>query len=100
MGAVAARRRVAVVGGRGDLGPLTRLGEGVVIFGSVGDCGSGDVRRLVGAIRAGSFDIVFVLARWGSHSATSRIRNTCRNLKVRFVIWPSGLSSLAQELES
>jgi dTMP kinase len=98
MGAIARGGRIAVLGGRGDGGPLGRLGETVVMFGSPGDAGTGPVRRLEAALQAGSFVVVVVLARWGAHSATRRVRKVCRATGTRFVVWPGGLSSLAIEL--
>jgi hypothetical protein len=91
-------RRVAVVGGRGEAPQLKRLGDTVVLYGSAGDAGEGEARRLESAIRSGSFSHVFVLARWGAHSVTARLRRVCRQTGTHMVVWPSGLSSLAAAL--
>jgi hypothetical protein len=72
--------------------------DGTEHYGSPGDQGSGDVRRLVDAIRKGGIERVFVLSRWGSHGATAKVKEACRNHKVPCIVWPRGLGALAAEL--
>lgn len=98
MGAVEAQGRIAVVGGRGELGPLARLETRVETFGSPSEVGGGAVRRLEAALRAGTYEVVIVLARWGGHSTTTRLKTVCKSTRTRFLVWPGGLSSLAEAL--
>lgn len=77
-----AQARVAVIGGDGRNPERWRdLGE-IRTFCSPRDGGNGEQRRLLSALRAGSFDRVVILTRWNSHSATRQIRKLCRELGV------------------
>ncbi len=77
------RPRVALFGGDGrnadrfaDRGDLT-------IYQSRHDGGAGERRRLIAALKAGSFDLVILFARWNGHSATREVRKVCQTHNVR-----------------
>lgn len=95
MGAV---ERIAIVGGRGASTTLDRFGDRVVLYGSRGDAGTGPARRLEAALRTGTYKLVVVLARWIGHSTFEQVRRACRASGTRLIVWPNGLSSLAQHL--
>jgi len=49
---------------------------------------TGELRRLIAAVRARSVDLVIILARWNGHSATSVVRRFCRRAGVEVVVVP------------
>ena len=76
------RPRLAVLGGDGrQLERWALLGE-VICFQSPHDGGNGEQRRLLSALRAGSFDRVIILTRWNSHAVTQKVRRLCRQRKI------------------
>ena len=80
--------RVAVLGGDGrQEGRWAQLGE-VDHFRGRRFGGNGELRRLERAIRAGSFALVVILARWNGHSATEKVMKLCRSRGVRVMIVP------------
>ncbi len=91
MVALAPARRVAILGGdarqerRGtDFG---ELGEAVYFQGRRFG-GNGELRRLEQAIRAGSFALVVILARWNAHAVTRKVLRLCRSRGVTVMIVP------------
>jgi hypothetical protein len=50
--------------------------------------GNGELRRLHSALRAGSIDLVIILARWNGHSVTRKVRHLCRRLGVDVFVVP------------
>ena len=75
-------RRVALMGGDGrNAGRLAGLGE-ITVFQSPQDGGNGELRRLLSALRGGVIDLVVILTRWNSHSATKQVRKLCKQLKI------------------
>lgn len=94
MVALATARRVAILGGdarqegRGtDFGELGEFGEAVYFQGRRFG-GNGELRRLEQAIRAGSFTLVVILARWNGHATTSKVLRLCRSRGVTVMIVP------------
>lgn len=79
--------RIAVLGGDGRIGRQGRTPK-VRIFKAARFAGNGPLRGLEKALRAGGIDRVVILARWNSHSATTRIRRVCRLLGVPVEIHP------------
>lgn len=78
-----ALRRIAVYGG--DLAHLAHgLADlaGVTLFGSSGQAGQGELRRLHAALRAGTIAEVCLVVRWAGHGETIKIRRLCRSLGV------------------
>lgn len=70
--------RVALMGGDGrNADRLAGLGE-ITVFLSPHDGGNGEQRRLLSALRAGSFDLVVILTRWNSHACTKQVRKLCK----------------------
>ena len=83
-------RRVAVYGG--DLRRLARALAGladVALFGSTGQTGQGELRRLLAALRAGAVREVCVIVRWAGHGEVDAIRRLCRTLRVPCRDFPS-----------
>lgn len=83
-------RRVAVFGGdrqrsARELGGL----EHVELFGSSGQTGQGELRRLVAAIRAGRIARVYLVLRWAGHSEVRAIRRLCRERGIRCEVFRS-----------
>lgn len=76
------RTRIAVLGGDGR--PHSRIPTDAEVryFAAAGDGGNGEARRLVSALRAGTLDHVYILARWNSHEVTGRIRRICKQLQI------------------
>ena len=76
-------RRVAVYGGdlRRLVRALTDLAD-VALFGSTGQTGQGELRRLLAALRAGAVREVCVIVRWAGHGEVDAIRRLCRRLRV------------------
>lgn len=74
---VATSRRLAVIGGHGRQPsvPWPSVLD-VRTFGSPGDQGSGELRRLETSLKRGVLDQVFVLTRWNSHSGAVPRRAT------------------------
>ena len=88
MVALAPARRVAILGGDArQEGRWSELGEAVYFQGRRFG-GNGELRRLEQAIRAGSFALVVILARWNGHCATEKVMKLCRRRDVRVVIVP------------
>jgi hypothetical protein len=50
----------------------------VRFFGSPRDAGSGLLKSLVAAIKAGSIDAVYLLTRWNGHGTTQQVRKLCK----------------------
>ena len=74
--------RVAVLGGDGrQPEQWAQYGE-VVCFQSPHDGGNGEPRRLMSALRSGSFTLVIILTRWNSHAVTRMVRQLCRQRKI------------------
>lgn len=80
------RLRVAVLGGDGRFQPRRFPTARVRVYQSPGDGGNGDVRCLKRSIKAGGVDLVILLARWNSHSATRGVRKLCRALGIPVVV--------------
>ncbi|WP_434419674.1 hypothetical protein [Nannocystis pusilla] len=79
-------RRFAVVGGdiqKARIGLGTR--DDVTLFGSSGQTGQGELRRLATALRAGKVERVFVVLRWVGHGEVAAIRALCRTLGIACV---------------
>ena len=75
--------RVAVFGG--DLRKLSRALadlDHVELFGSTGQTGQGELRRMSAALRAGAVQQVCVVIRWAGHGEVDVIRRLCRVLGV------------------
>lgn len=75
--------RVAVFGG--DLQKLARdLAEAadVELFGSTGQTGQGELRRMLAALRGGAVVEVCLVIRWAGHGEIHAIRRLCRVLGV------------------
>lgn len=75
--------RVAVFGG--DLHRLTRALAGLAdleLFGSTGQTGQGELRRMLAALRAGAVREVCLVVRWAGHGEIDAIRRLCRTLGV------------------
>lgn len=80
---VAARERIAVIGGDGRAKAGLGLGGAEVVrFKSRRDGGNGEARRLAAALKAGGFTRVIILVRWNGHSVTRYLRRLCRKLGV------------------
>lgn len=96
---VAAGSRLAVIGGLGRA-PSTHWPARVDVrtFGSPGDQGTGELRRLECAVKQHSVDAVFVLTRWNSHVTTAQMRRVCRRHGVRLVFWRRSVDELARAL--
>lgn len=76
-------RRVAVFGG--DLKKLARDLAGltdVALFGSTGQTGQGELRRMLAALRGGAVVEVYLVIRWAGHGEIDAIRRLCRALGV------------------
>jgi hypothetical protein len=85
---VARTSKVAVFGGDArQVGRWSKLGR-PVHFSGPRHGGNGELRRLEGALRAGTVDHVVILARWNGHAATKRVRRLCRKRGVRVTIVP------------
>lgn len=81
----AARPRVAVFGG--DLHRLARGLSGLAdleLFGSTGQTGQGELRRVLAALRAGTIREVCLVVRWAGHGEIDAIRRLCRTLGVGY----------------
>ena len=50
--------------------------------------GNGELRRLERALKTGTYDHVFILARWNSHSTTRRVLNLCRRRHIPVTVIP------------
>lgn len=91
MVALATARRVAILGGdarqEGRWSDLGEFGEAVYFQGRRFG-GNGELRRLEQAIRAGSFALVVILARWNGHATTSKVLRLCRRRGVTVMIVP------------
>ena len=75
--------RVAVFGG--DLRKLTRALadlDHVELFGSTGQTGQGELRRISAALRGGAVRQVCVVIRWAGHGEVDVIRKRCRALGI------------------
>lgn len=75
--------RVAVFGG--DLRKLSRALadlDHVELFGSTGQTGQGELRRMSAALRAGAVQQVCVVIRWAGHGEVDAIRRLCRVLGI------------------
>jgi hypothetical protein len=75
--------RVAVFGG--DLQKLARDLAGladVELFGSTGQTGQGELRRVRAALRGGGVVEVCLVIRWAGHGEIDAIRRLCRALGV------------------
>jgi hypothetical protein len=77
----------------------------VRFFGSPRDAGSGQLKSLVAAIKAGSIDEVYLLTRWNGHGTTQQVRKLCR-LRPLLFFWvtrgartPTGWPHTAQSGE-
>lgn len=80
---VSRARRVAVFGG--DLQKLARdLVEvaDLELFGSTGQTGQGELRRMLAALRGGAVVEVCLVIRWAGHGEIDAIRRLCRVLGV------------------
>lgn len=77
------RRRVAVFGG--DLRRSARVfteRDDLELFGSSGQTGQGEMRRLSAALRAGRVDRVYLVIRWAGHKDIETIRALCKALGI------------------
>ncbi len=79
---------IAILGGDGRLDREVVPGCELRVFKGPRAGGNGELRRFERALRAGSFDCVFVLARWNGHPGTRRARLLCRRLGVPFAVHP------------
>ena len=75
--------RVLVFGGDNrklarDLAGLDHL----ELFGSTGQTGQGELRRVSAALRAGAVQQVCLVIRWAGHGEIDKIRKLCRALGV------------------
>lgn len=88
MVALPTAQRVAILGG--DVRQEGRWSEfgAAVHFQGRRFGGNGELRRLEQAIRAGSFALVVILARWNSHATTSKVLRLCRSRGVTVTIVP------------
>ena len=78
--------RVAVLGGDArQVNRWTGFKESL-FFMARRDGGNGELRRLSASLRTKSIDLMIILARWNSHSATKQILRLCRTLGVRVVV--------------
>lgn len=75
-------QRVAVLGGDGRQPEQWAQHGEVVCFQSPHDGGNGEQRRLMSALRSGSFTLVIILTRWNSHAVTRMVRQLCRQRKI------------------
>lgn len=88
MVALTTARRVAILGGDSrQEGRWSELGEAVYFQGRRFG-GNGELRRLERALRAGSFALVVILARWNGHAVTSKVLRLCRSRGVTVMIVP------------
>lgn len=72
-------RRTAVFGG--DLHKSARElteRDDVELFGSIGNTGQGELRRLSASIRGGMIERVCLVLRWAGHSEVEVIRALCK----------------------
>ncbi len=81
-------RRVAVVGGDGRPSSWRDLGRAVRVFTARRYGGNGELRRLERALKTGTYDHVFILARWNSHSTTRRVLALCRRRSIPVTVIP------------
>lgn len=81
-----ATRRVAVLGGDGRQPEQWAQHGKVVCFQSAHDGGNGEQRRLLDALKQGTFTSVVILTRWNSHAVTRKVRAICRRLKIPVVV--------------
>lgn len=75
--------RIAVFGG--DLRKLARdLADlqNLELFGSTGQTGQGELRRMLASLRAGALQHVCLVIRWAGHGEIDAIRRLCRALGV------------------
>lgn len=82
------RPRVAVLGGDGRAARRDAFPPSARHFPARRYAGNGPLRSLTQALRAGSFDRVFILARWNSHATTRRVLRLCRQLGVAVEVIP------------
>ncbi len=75
-------QRVAVLGGDGRQPEQWAQHGEVVCFQSPHDGGNGEQRRLMSALRSGSFTLVIILTRWNSHGVTRMVRQLYRQRKI------------------
>ncbi len=80
--------RVAILGGDGRIRTARWPRSRVRIFRGRRYGGNGELRRLERALKSGTVDLLVILARWNSHSATSRALRLCRRLGVRVQVVP------------
>ncbi len=80
--------RVAVVGGDGRPSSWRDLGRAVRVFTARRYGGNGELRRLERALKTGTYDHVFILARWNSHSTTRRVLALCRRRSIPVTVIP------------
>jgi len=80
--------RVAVLGGDGRISASRWPQSDVRVFLARRYGGNGELRRLERALKAGTVDLLVVLARWNSHSATTRALRLCRRLGIRVEVVP------------
>ena len=80
--------RVAVLGGDGRGSASRWPAAEVRVLRARRYGGNGELRRLEGALKAGTVDLLVVLARWNSHSVTTRALRLCRKLGVRVEVVP------------
>lgn len=73
------RPRVALFGGDGrNAAKFADRGE-VTVYQSLNEGkGDGEKRRLIASIKAGSFSLVIILAKWIGHEANREVRKVCR----------------------
>lgn len=75
--------RIAVFGG--NIRKLTRDLAGLPnleLFGSTGQTGQGELRRMLASLRAGALQQVCLVIRWAGHGEIDAIRRLCRALGV------------------
>lgn len=67
-------------------------------YGGVKDVGTGDLRRLRDAIKAGSIDEVYMLIRWNGHTTTKIVSKLCRDRDIScHLIYPANKVKRKQE---
>jgi hypothetical protein len=73
-------------------------GVQVRFYGGVKDVGTGDLKRLEAAIKAGSIDEVYMLIRWNGHNTTQMVSKLCRDREIPcYTIYPADKVKRKQE---
>lgn len=81
------RKKIAVFGGRGDHAKSFKRefkNAKIKSYMSPGDGSYRDTQRLIESIKQYSFDLVIILTRWNSHTATKMVTRECKKYNVPY----------------